>query len=133
MAIKEIRVPDIGDFKEVPVIEILVKPGDTVKAEDALVTLESDKASMDVPSPDAGKVVEVKLVVGDKVSQGALILTLETAGAGDAKPAGSASPPVAPAASTPAPQAATHAGGADLTCQTLVLGAGPLSALPIWA
>ena len=125
MAIKEIRVPDIGDFKEVPVIEILVKPGDTVKAEDALVTLESDKASMDVPSPDAGKVVEVKLVVGDKVSQGALILTLETAGAGDAKPAGSASPPVAPAASTPAPQAATHAGGADLTCQTLVLGAGP--------
>ncbi len=126
MPAKEIRVPDIGDFKDVPVIEILVKPGDTVKPEDPLITLESDKATMDVPSPEAGKVVEVKLAVGDKVSQGALILTLEAAGADQDKPASTTAPPPptsAPAAA--APQAATHSGAADITCQTLVLGAGP--------
>ena len=82
MATKDIRVPDIGDFKNVPVIEILVKPGDTVKAEDAIVTLESDKATMDVPSPTAGTVKEIKVALGDKVSEGSLILTLEE-GAGD--------------------------------------------------
>ena len=129
MTIKEIRVPDIGDFKDVPVIEILVKPGDTVKPEDALVTLESDKATMDVPSPEAGKVVEIKIAVGDKISQGALILTLEAvAGAGTGAPAAAvhaatAIPAVSPAA--PAPRAATHAGSADITCQMMVLGAGP--------
>ena len=75
----DVRVPDIGDFKDVPVIEVLVKPGDTVKAEDPLVTLESDKATMDVPSPAAGTVKEVKVKVGDKVSRrAALILTLST-------------------------------------------------------
>ena len=66
----EVKVPDIGDFKDVPVIEVLVKPGDTVKPEDSLVTLESDKATMDVPSPLAGMVKEVKVKVGDKVSEG---------------------------------------------------------------
>jgi pyruvate dehydrogenase E2 component (dihydrolipoamide acetyltransferase) len=71
MATVEVRVPDIGDFKDVPVIEVLVKAGDTVAPEDPLVTLESDKATMDVPSPAAGKVAEVKVKAGDKVSQGA--------------------------------------------------------------
>ena len=65
MAAKEILVPDIGDFKGVPVIEILVKPGDAVKAEDALITLESDKATMEIPSPHAGRIVEIKVAVGD--------------------------------------------------------------------
>ena len=76
--IAEVRVPDIGDFKDVPVIEVLVKPGDTVKAEDALVTLESDKATMDVPSPLSGTVKTVNVKVGDKVSEGAVVLTLAT-------------------------------------------------------
>ena len=67
MATVEVKVPDIGDFKDVPVIEVLVKPGDTIKAEDPLVTLESDKATMDVPSPIAGVVKEIKVKVGDKV------------------------------------------------------------------
>ncbi len=132
MAIKEISVPDIGDFKDIPVIEILVKPGDTVKPEDALITLESDKATMDVPSPEAGTVVEIKVGVGDKVSQGALILTLEAAaGTGAGAGAGAtASAPAAPASAraappAPAPQAASHGGGADITCQMMVLGAGP--------
>ena len=81
MATIEVKVPDIGDFSDVPVIEVLVKPGDAVKAEDSLVTLESDKATMDVPSPAAGTVKSVSVKVGDKVSQGTLVLTLETAGA----------------------------------------------------
>lgn len=76
--VAEVRVPDIGDFKDVPVIEILVKPGDTVKAEDPLVMLESDKATMDVPSPLSGVVQDVKLKIGDKVSEGAVILLLST-------------------------------------------------------
>jgi len=76
--IAEVRVPDIGDFKDVPVIEVLVKPGDTVKAEDALVTLESDKATMDVPSPLSGTVKTLNVKVGDKVSEGAVVLTLAT-------------------------------------------------------
>src|SRR6185295_524926 len=76
--IAEVRIPDIGDFKDVPVIEIFVKPGDTVKAEDALVTLESDKATMDVPSPFGGTVQDIAVKIGDKVSEGALVLTLST-------------------------------------------------------
>jgi len=75
--IKEVRVPDIGDFKGVDVIEVLVSPGTTVAAEDPLLTLESDKASMEVPSPVAGVVKEIKLKVGDKVSKGDLVLLLE--------------------------------------------------------
>ena len=77
----EVQVPDIGDFKDVPVIEIHVKPGDSVKAEDSLVTLESDKATLDVPAPCAGVVKEVKLQVGDKVSEGSLVVLLEPAAA----------------------------------------------------
>src|SRR6202051_2541733 len=77
----EVKVPDIGDFKDVPVIEVLVKAGDTVKAEDSLVTLESEKATMDVPSPSAGVIKEVKVNVGDKVSEGKLIAIIEAAGA----------------------------------------------------
>src|SRR6195256_1831350 len=73
----EVKIPDIGDYKDVPVIEVLVKPGDQVKPEDSLLTLESDKATMEVPSPAAGVVKEVRIKVGDKVSQGALVLTLE--------------------------------------------------------
>ena len=73
----EVKVPDIGDFGDVPVIEVHVKPGDVVKAEDALITLESDKATMDVPSPAAGTVKEVKIKVGDKVAEGTLVLLLD--------------------------------------------------------
>src|SRR5205085_1442548 len=78
MAITEVKVPDIGDFKDIPVIEMLVKPGDTVKAEDALVTLESDKATMDVPAPLGGTVGELRVKVGDRVSEGSVIMTLST-------------------------------------------------------
>ena len=73
MSTIEVKVPDIGDFKDVPVIEVLVKPGDVVKAEDPLVTLESDKATMEVPSPAAGTVRELKVRVGDKVAEGVVI------------------------------------------------------------
>jgi pyruvate dehydrogenase E2 component (dihydrolipoamide acetyltransferase) len=110
----EVKVPDIGDFKDVPVIEVFVKPGDTVKAEDPLVTLESDKATMDVPAPSAGVVKELKVKVGDKVSEGTVILTLEGAAARPSQPSGpakaepsaaapSASPPAAAPAAAPPP------------------------------
>src|SRR5947207_4636254 len=118
----DVRVPDIGDFKDVPVIEVHVKAGDTVKAEDSLITLESDKATMDVPSPAAGKVGEVKVKVGDKVAEGTLILTIATGVAGAAAAAPTAAAPSAPVA---APSAAAYAGSADIECQMLVLGAGP--------
>ncbi len=98
--VREVHVPDIGDFKDVPVIEVLVKPGDTVNKEDALITLESDKATMDVPCPFAGVVKQVAVKVGDKVSEGALILSLEESGA-----AAAAAPPAA-AAAAPKPQPA---------------------------
>jgi len=80
-AVTEVKVPDIGDFKDVPIIEVFVKQGDSVKAEDPLITLESDKATMDVPAPSAGTVKALKVKVGDKVSEGSAILTLEAAGA----------------------------------------------------
>jgi dihydrolipoamide dehydrogenase len=141
----EVKVPDIGDFKDIPVIEVFVKPGDTVAAEDSLVTLESDKATMDVPSPSAGIVKEVKVKLGDKVSEGSPIVVLEAAAgtaAGAAKPAIPASPPAsvppaakpAPAAASaakpasapaPIPGAATYTGKADIECRMLVLGSGP--------
>jgi pyruvate dehydrogenase E2 component (dihydrolipoamide acetyltransferase) len=97
----EVKVPDIGDFKNIPVIEILVKPGDTVRAEDPLVTLESDKATMEVPSPAAGTVKEIRIKVGDKVSEGALVLMLEAgteAPSVTAKAAPASAAPVAPVA-----------------------------------
>ena len=81
MATVEVKVPDIGDFKDVPVIEVLVKAGDTVKPEDALVTLESDKATMDVPAPVGGTVKSIAVKVGDKVSEGALVLVIDSAAA----------------------------------------------------
>lgn len=99
----EVKVPDIGDYKNIPVIEVLVKPGDKVSAEDSLITLESDKATMEVPSPAAGVVKELKVKVGDKVSEGALVVTLEAQDAAAApaqKPASAA--PAQPAAANPA-------------------------------
>ncbi|HUR59589.1 MAG TPA: FAD-dependent oxidoreductase, partial [Opitutaceae bacterium] len=135
--IVEIKVPDIGDYHDIPVIEVLVKPGDTVKPEDPLVTLESDKATMDVPSPAAGIVREVKIKAGDKVSEGSAIITLEASDAvAEARaPAEQAPPPAPPAAAksaTPAtPPAAPVAGSpsaalkADIHTEVLVLGAGP--------
>jgi len=91
----EVKVPDIGDFKDVPVIEVLVKPGDKVAKETSLVTLESDKATMDVPSPIDGIVKELKVKVGDKLSEGSLIMTMESGAAAatePAKPAAAAAP-----------------------------------------
>src|SRR5438876_12390848 len=84
MSTIEVKVPDIGDFKDVPVIEVFVKPGDAVKAEDSLVTLESDKATMDVPEPAAGTVKDLRIKVGDKVSECSVMLTLEADGASTA-------------------------------------------------
>ncbi len=128
MAIIDIKVPDIGDFKDVAVIEVLVKPGDAIKVEQSLVTVESDKASMEIPSSVAGVVKALKVQVGDKVREGSVLLSLETAAdvpTAAAAPA-PASPPAAAAASpAPAPVAASHAGGADIECDMLVLGAGP--------
>ncbi|MCD4544446.1 hypothetical protein LRP79_09785, partial [Burkholderia pseudomallei] len=90
----EVKVPDIGDYKDVPVIEVLVKPGDAVEPEQSLVTLESDKATMDVPSPAAGVVKDIKVKVGDAVSEGSLIVVLEASGGAAAS---------APQAAAPAP------------------------------
>ncbi len=114
MALVDIQVPDIGDFDEVGVIELLVKPGDTVKAEQSLITVESDKASMEIPSSHAGVVKEVKVAIGDKIKQGSVVLTLEVAGEAAAAPAAAptpaaASPAPAPAAASPAPVAAAPA------------------------
>ena len=128
----EVKVPDIGDFKDIPIIEILVKPGDSVQPEDPLIALESDKATMEVPSPIAGIVKELKVKIGDKVSEGTLVLTLDAADAGAAQAgntAAAAAPPAsAPALAAPAtaaPPAAAFAGGKDMECEMLVLGAGP--------
>ncbi|MGO4581032.1 biotin/lipoyl-containing protein, partial [Cupriavidus sp. 2TAF22] len=103
----EVRIPDIGDFKDIPVIEIFVKVGDTVKAEDALLSLESDKATMDVPAPLGGVVREIRVEVGDTVSEGSIIMALAT---GDAPAATGAAPAVAAAlAATAAPAGAATA------------------------
>ena len=134
MSTIDIKVPDIGDFKDVAIIELLVKPGDTVKAEQSLITVESDKASMEIPSSHAGVVQALKVALGDKVNEGSVILTLQVQGeASAATPPTAAAPapasaPVAPAvpvASAPAPTAAQFAGSADLECDVLVLGGGP--------
>lgn len=120
----EVKVPDIGDFDSVPVIELFVKVGDTLQVDDAIVTLESDKATMDVPSPVAGTVKEVLVQVGSKVGEGALLIKVESGAAATTAPAPAAAtaPVVAPVA---APAAAAHAGGADIECDMLVLGGGP--------
>src|SRR3990170_1116492 len=126
----EIKIPDIGGFDDVPVIEVMVKPGDAVQAEDSLLTLEFDKATMDVPSPAAGTIKSVKVKVGDKVSEGTLIALLEvTEAAAIATPAPAVPLTAAPAASREAPKAApiasTYSGSVDIECELLVLGAGP--------
>ena len=128
----EVKVPDIGDFKDLPIIDILVKPGDTVGPEDPLVSLESDKATMDVPSPVAGVVKEIAVKVGDKVSEGSLILLLEARESAAPAPAPATAVSVAPAApaapaaaAAPSAAAPAYGGKADLDCDVLVLGGGP--------
>jgi len=139
----EIKVPDIGDFKDIPVIEVLVKPGDTIGKEETIVTLESDKATMDVPSPSSGVVRDIRIKVGDKVSEGTLLLTLESQGeakaaAPEAKspakeipaaaPAQQAKAPAKEAAPPPAAAAPTKPASsikADIHAEVVVLGAGP--------
>ena len=113
--VAEVRVPDIGDFKDVPVIEIFVKVGDTVKAEDPLVSLESDKATMDVPAPLAGVVQAIKVKVGDKVSEGSVILSLAT---GDAAAAAAARAGCAVAAAAPRRRRAGRAAAAPAAAST---------------
>jgi dihydrolipoamide dehydrogenase len=117
----EIKVPDIGDFKDVPVIEILVKAGDSIKPEDPLVVLESDKATLEIPAPQAGVVKELKVKVGDRVGEGAVLLLLE----GDAAAERIAPPASSAQAAPPAPQPAKTPATSDLHAEVLVLGAGP--------
>src|ERR1700678_3984887 len=126
----EIRLPDIGDFKDVPVIEIHMKPGQTVAKEEVLLTLESDKATLDVPAPEAGVIGEVKVKVGDKVSEGSLLATFAGEAAGAAAPPAAAKAPAAPSAPAPQPEkaptpASAPSEKADFECDGLVLGAGP--------
>jgi len=124
----EVKVPDIGNYTNVPVIEVLVKPGDVVTKDQGLVTLESDKATMEVPSSVAGTVKEVKVNVGDEISEGTVVAVIETAGAGAAAaPKAEPAKPAAPApAATPAPKASNSSGRKpDIECQICVLGSGP--------
>ena len=124
----EVKVPDIGNYTNVPVIEVLVRPGDVVTKDQGLVTLESDKATMEVPSSVAGTVKEVKVNVGDEISEGTVVAVIETAGAGAAAaPKAEPAKPAAPApAATPAPKASNSSGRKpDIECQICVLGSGP--------
>src|ERR1035437_3259996 len=154
MSLIEIKVPDIGDFKEVEVIELLVKAGDTVTADQSLITVESDKASMEIPSSHAGVVKELKVKLGDKVAEGSALLMLEVVEGATtvAAPATKAAPPVtatpgalaagtpaagSPATATPpppapvarstapAPIASSYTGQVDISCDMMVLGGGP--------
>src|SRR5579864_6974997 len=138
MSLVEVKVPDIGDFKDVDVIEVNIKPGDVIEVEQALMTLESDKASIEVPSDTAGTVKEVRVKTGDKVSEGTVIAIVESAGAGSAKaasveaakepekaPAQAAAQPAAQKQATAAPQAGSFSGNADIECDMVVLGSGP--------
>lgn len=132
----ELKVPDIGDFAEVPVIDVFIKPGDVIKVDDALVTLESDKATMDVPASAAGTVKEVLVKLGDKIGEGAVVARIEVTATADAPASAPVSSPAPTAAVAPAPSAtpitaatsapATSYGGAvDVDCDLLVLGGGP--------
>ena len=141
MSTIEVKVPDIGDFKGVPVIEILVKPGETIAKDQSLVTLESDKATMEVPSSVAGVVKEVRVKIGDEVAEGSVVAIVETEGAGAAPVAAASAPAAKPAAGTApattapaapatsaaaAPKAAGDSGRkADFDCDVVVLGSGP--------
>jgi dihydrolipoamide dehydrogenase len=143
MSMVEVKVPDIGDFKEVEVIELMVKVGDTIKVDQSLVTVESDKASMEIPSSHAGVIKEIRVKLGDKIGEGTPLLTVESA---DGAAAGAAAPASAPAqqaankpadsyapahptpsapAPTVAPAAGSYAGQVDVECDMMVLGAGP--------
>ena len=127
----EIKVPDIGDFEDVEVIEILVKPGDSIKEEDSLISVESDKATMEIPAPQAGTVKELLVKIGDKVSQESPILTLEASGeTTESKPAEepsatTATEPETKAEPKPAPVAASFEGEVDVEAEVVVLGSGP--------
>jgi dihydrolipoamide dehydrogenase len=130
MAAVEIKVPDIGDFDEVTVIELLVKVGDTIKAEQSLITVESDKASMEIPAAQGGVVKELKVKLGDKVKEGTVVLVVEGEGGAAAPtpaaaPAAAAAPAPAAAPAAPAPTAASFAGTADQECDVVVIGGGP--------
>jgi dihydrolipoamide dehydrogenase len=150
MSTVEVKVPNIGDFKDVEIIELMVKPGDTIKVDQSLVTVESDKASMEIPSTHAGVVQEVKVKVGDKVNEGSLLLMIEesagaAAPAAAAAPVAAAAPAAAPATAAmptdsyapahkldaaappaaPVPGAASYSGQVDVECEMMVLGAGP--------
>ena len=121
----EVKVPDIGDFKDVAVIEVLVKAGETVAVDTSLIMVESDKASMEIPSSHAGIVKEVRVKVDDKVSEGSMILVLETEAAAATQKPEPAPQPAAAAPPPVAPSAASYSGKADIECDMLVLGAGP--------
>ncbi|MCH8619165.1 dihydrolipoyl dehydrogenase [Undibacterium sp. TS12] len=124
--IVEVKVPDIGDFKEVEVIEVMVKVGDSIKVDQSLITVESDKASMEIPSSHAGVVKELKVKVGDKVAEGSLLLLVEAAGQAASAPVAAAPVAAAPAAPVvPAPIASGYTGKVDVECDMMVLGAGP--------
>ncbi|THJ48978.1 dihydrolipoyl dehydrogenase [Burkholderia sp. LS-044] len=139
MSLIEVKVPDISDFNGIDVIEVNIKPGDVIEKEQTLLTLESDKASMEVPSHIAGTIKEIKVKAGDKVSQGTVIALVEASANATApakapepaKPVAAAAPAAAPAqaaaaaAAAPAPQAGSYGGSADIECDMLVLGAGP--------
>ena len=135
MAQIEVKVPDIGDFSEVTVIELMVKPGDTIQPEQSLITVESDKASMEIPASHGGVVKELVVKLGDKVKEGSVVLVLEVAASADASakaanpPAGAGPGPVAPALQAPVaaatPVVSAFTGTVDLECDVLVLGAGP--------
>ena len=120
----EVKVPDIGDFKDVAVIEVMVKVGETIAVDTGLVMVESDKASMEIPSSHAGLIKEIKVNVNDKVSEGSVLLVVEAAGAA-AAPAAPAKLPAAAAPAAPIPNAASYGAKADVECEMLVLGAGP--------
>ncbi|WP_069117825.1 dihydrolipoyl dehydrogenase [Stenotrophomonas muris] len=138
MATIEVKVPDIGDYSDVPVIEVLVAVGDTVKKDQGLVTLESDKATLEVPSSAAGVVKEIKVKLGDTLSEGAVVVVLDTEGAAEAPAKAAAPAPAAPASKPPvtpshrapaepaAPKPALSSGKpADIECEMVVLGSGP--------
>ena len=123
MSLTEVKVPDIGDFKDVEIIELMVKPGDTIKVDQSLITVESDKASMEIPSSYAGVVKEVKVKVGDKVAEGSLILLVEAnEGAGAAAPAPALAPAVAAPAAAPAPATAVASGPSEVTVEVPDIG-----------
>ena len=125
MSLVEVKVPDIGDFSDVPVIDLFVKVGDTIKVDDAIATLESDKATMDVPSTVEGVIKEVLVQLGSRVSEGAVLIKVEAGATAAAAPVSAPAPSSTAAAPVAAPSAASHGGSADLECEMLVLGAGP--------